>query len=230
MRTITVEERRARLARRHRLTPGTSAATAVEATAGVVALHATDPASVFLSATARMQTPDVTAVEQALYDDRELVRMLGMRRTLFVVPRDLAGAIQAGCTRAIAATLRRRYTQLLESAGIGGDDTSAWLASVETATMAALTARGEATGAELSAAEPLLRTQLDVAEGKAYATRQNITTWVLTLLAADGRIARGRPRGSWISSQHRWSPLEVWLPGGLGEWSPEDARAELVRH
>jgi hypothetical protein len=28
-------------------------------------------------------------------------------------------------------------------------------------------------------------------------------------LAADGRIGRGRPRGSWISSQYRWAPMEA---------------------
>jgi hypothetical protein len=68
-----------------------------------------------------------------------------------------------------------------------------------------------------------------MAEGKAYAARQNVTTWVLFLLAADGRIVRGRPTGSWASSQWRWSPVEAWLPGGMGELPAEEARVELVR-
>ncbi|MBV9253356.1 MAG: hypothetical protein JO054_03910, partial [Actinobacteria bacterium] len=49
VRHIGVGERRARLARRHLLAPGSEAASAVEAAAGVVALHATDPGTVFLS-------------------------------------------------------------------------------------------------------------------------------------------------------------------------------------
>ena len=40
---------------------------------------------------------------------------------------------------------------------------------------------------------------------------------VLSRLAAEGRIVRGRPRGTWVSSQHRWAPVEAWFPGGLPE-------------
>jgi winged helix DNA-binding protein len=228
MRTIGVEERRARLARRHHLAPAARASGPVEVAGGLVALHATDPATVFLAVAARMRLPENAAVERALYEERALVRMLGMRRTMFVVRRDLVGVVHASSTRAIAALERRRTLQLLEGSGIGGD-LAAWLAGVEEATLAALAARGEATGAELSADVPGLRTRMLLAEGKPYQSLQNITTRVLTLLAADGRIVRGRPRGSWISSQYRWSPLEAWLPGGVPEWTPADARAELVR-
>ena len=56
----------------------------------LVALHSTDAATVYLSALARLEKPDTAEVERALYDDRTLVRMHGMRQTLFVVPADLA--------------------------------------------------------------------------------------------------------------------------------------------
>ena len=46
---IGVDERRARLGRRHRLGPDCRAADPVEAAAALVALHATDPATVHLS-------------------------------------------------------------------------------------------------------------------------------------------------------------------------------------
>jgi hypothetical protein len=226
MRNVDVTERRARLGVRHRLAPGTAASTAVEAAAGVVALHATDPASVFLSVQARTGAVDVPAIERALYDDRALIRMLGMRRTMFVVPVELAPVIQSACTAAIAVAQRRRYTQLLTAAGVGDE---AWLKDVADAAAQALAARGEATGAQLSADEPRLRTQVLMSEGKSYAARQNITTWVLFLLAAEGRIARGRPVGSWISSQWRWSPAETWLPGGMPEIPLATARTELLR-
>ncbi|MGH3648378.1 MAG: DNA glycosylase AlkZ-like family protein, partial [Micromonosporaceae bacterium] len=100
MRHIDVAERRARLLRRHLLAPDERAADPAEAAAGVVVLHATDPASVYLQALARMREPDVAAVERALYDDRTLVRMLGMRRTMFVAPVGLAPVVQAAATRA----------------------------------------------------------------------------------------------------------------------------------
>jgi Winged helix DNA-binding domain len=221
---IDIAQRRARLGVRHYL--AAPAADAVQATEGVVALHATDPASVFLAVQARTVSVDVAAIESALYQDRALIRMLGMRRTMFVVPVELAPAIQAGCTRAVAHVQRRRYVKALVDAGVADGD---WLRDVEDATARALTARGEAIGAELSTDEPRLRTSMVIADGKPYQSQQNITTWVLFMLAADGRIVRGRPRGSWTSSQWSWSPVESWLPGGLEQLATEQASVELVR-
>lgn len=40
---------------------------------------------------------------------------------------------------------------------------------------------------------------------------------------------RGRPNGSWTSSQYRWSPAEAWLPGGIADVPAGEARTELVR-
>jgi Winged helix DNA-binding domain len=227
-RRIGVAERRARLALRHHLAPAARAAGVVEVARDLVGLHATDPASVFLAAAARLRAPEVAAVEQALYEDRLLLRMLGMRRTMFVVPVGLAPVVHAACTQAIAVTQRRLTVQLLDRSGIA-EDPARWLEEVEAATLEALEARGGATAAELTAAEPRLRHQVQLAEGKRYASRQNLTTRVLLQLAADGRIVRGRPRGSWISSQYRWSPIGAWLPGGMAAWSTEAAQAELVR-
>jgi hypothetical protein len=226
VRSMGIGERRARLGTRHRLASAARAATTVEVARGVVALHATDAASVFLSVRARTAPVEVTAIERALYEERSLIRMLGMRRTVFVVPVELAPVVQAACTAAIAAVQRRTYTKFLVAAGAGD---GAWLREVEDATLRALAARGEATGSQLSADEPRLRTQVLLAEGKKYEARQNITTWVLFMLAADGRIVRGRPRGGWTSSQYHWSPMEAWLPGGMADLPAEAARVELVR-
>ncbi|MGH3014599.1 MAG: winged helix DNA-binding domain-containing protein, partial [Gaiellaceae bacterium] len=57
MRTIGVEERRARLARRHRLAPAARLDDPVDIARDLVGLHASDPASVYVSAAARMRTP-----------------------------------------------------------------------------------------------------------------------------------------------------------------------------
>lgn len=228
VRRITVHERRARLTLRHHLARPAASDDPAGVASDLVALHSTDPASVFLSVWARTAAVDVKAIERALYDERTLMRMLGMRRTMFVVPVDLAPIVQAACTRAIAAQQRRLLVQILEDAGIARDAGS-WLRDVEESTFAALVARGEAFAAELVEDEPRLREQFVGAPGKAYESRQNITSRVLFLLSADGRIIRGRPRGSWISSQYKWSPVDGWLPGGLPEWDTAPARAELVR-
>jgi hypothetical protein len=227
MRRIDVAERRARLLRRHLLCRQSRVAAPAGAAAGVVALHATDPVSVYLSTLARMTEGDVAAVQQALYQDRSLVRMLGMRRTMWVVPVDLVGVVQTAATRDIAVRERRRLLQRIAPAVTG--DVDAWLTDVQESTLRALLARGEATAAELSTDEPRLRTSVLMAEGKKYEAWTNITTWVLNQLSMEGRIVRGHPRGSWVSSQYRWAPLESWLPGGFGEWSVADARVELIR-
>jgi hypothetical protein len=227
MRRIDVAERRARLLRRHRLCRQSLSDEPEGAAAGVVALHATDPVSVYLSTLARMAAGDVAAVQRALYQERSLVRMLGMRRTMWVVPVDLAGVVHAAATRDIAVRERRRLLQRIAPAVTG--DVDAWLTDVQESTLRALLARGEATAAELSTDEPRLRTSVLMAEGKKYEAWTNITTWVLNQLSMEGRIVRGHPRGSWVSSQYRWAPLESWLPGGFGEWSVADARVELIR-
>jgi hypothetical protein len=52
---------------------------------------------------------------------------------------------------------------------------------------------------------------------------------VIVVLAAQGRMIRGRPRGTWVSSQYRWYPPEVWLPGGVEDVPTDVARVELAR-
>lgn len=227
MRTFGVDERRARLAVRHHLATEARASTVVEATRSLVALHSTDPASVFLSLQARVPGVMPKTIEDALYEEKCLLRMLGMRRTMFVVPTELAPVVQAACTAAVAERQRTLYAQIVTEAGVGD---GRFLAELGEEAVAALAKRGEATGAQLSIDVPRLRTPIKVAEGKSYGREQNLTTWVLFQLAADGRIVRGRPRGSWISSQYHWSPMEAWLPGGLSPVPAEQARAELVRH
>jgi len=224
---MDVAERRARLAHRHLLGRYGRVADPAQAATAVVALHATDPVSVYLSALARMDGGDVTAVQDALYRQRSVVRMLGMRRTMWVVPVDLAGVVHTAATKAIAVRERRRLIQRI--APVVPGDVDAWLADVQESTLRALLARGEATAAELSTDEPRLRTSVLMAEGKKYEARTNITTWVLNQLSMEGRVVRGHPRGSWVSSQYRWAPLRTWLPDGLPEWSVADAQVELIR-
>lgn len=228
VRRIGPEERRGRLGVRHHLASPARAAGVVEVARNLVGLHATDPASVFLAAWARMQCAEVEAIERALYEDRSLLKMLGMRRTMFVVPIELAPVIQAACTRALLARERARLVQLLVEAGIVTDGGS-WLRRVEEATVQALSARGQAYGGELSEDVPGLREQLRFGEGTKWEGVQGVSTRVLFLLSAEGRIARGRPRGSWTSSQHLWAPMEAWLPVGVAELTTDVARVELVR-
>jgi len=225
VRTISVDERRARLARRHFLAPGSRARDAVELAGGLVGLHATDPATVFLAARAR--GVEGAELERALYEERSVLRMIGMRRTLFVLPLDLAAVVQAACTESILVASRRRYAKLIEGGGIASDG-EAWLDEVGAETLRALGARGEAFAAELSADVPLLREKIHFGQGKTWAGSTGMTSWVLFLLAAEGRVVRGRPRGAWTSSQWCWALAEAWLQEPLPRLEPEAARVELA--
>ncbi|GAA1895175.1 winged helix DNA-binding domain-containing protein [Actinomadura bangladeshensis] len=228
MRSMTPAERRARLALRHRLAPQARTDDVLDIARSMVVLHATDPATVFLSVAARSVGAGPEAVERALYDDRTLLRMLAMRRTMFVAPTELVPVLQASTADGLAAKQRATYSRLIER---GSDiaDVPAWFAAAAEAAHTALLARGEATGAQLSADVPVLRTQVDPAPGKPYSRPTGVTTWVLVTLGCEGRIVRGRPNGSWISSQYKWAPVEAWLPGGVAEVPAAEARADLVR-
>ena len=72
-------------------------------------LHATDPATVFLAARAR--GVEAVGLERALYEERSVLRMIGMRRTLFVLPLDLAAVVKAACTESIAEPRRAGATR-----------------------------------------------------------------------------------------------------------------------
>jgi hypothetical protein len=229
MRSITVEERRARLAGRHHLAPGARVNDPVVVAGDLVGLHATDPATVYLALRARTRGVDPPAIERVLYEERSLLRMIGMRRTLFVLPLELAAIVQAACTREIARAQRRRYAKLLEQGGIA-DDGAAWLDAAAEAAQTALAARGEAFATELSTDVPMLRQKIHYGEGKKWAGSQGMTSWVLFLLAADGRVVRGRPRGAWTGSQWRWTPASSWLEAPLASLEVDDARVELARH
>ena len=160
MERIGVAQRRARLGVRHHLAPRAQAPDVVTATRGMLALHGTDPATVYLSAWARVTGHLVPELEKALYDDRVLIRMLGMRRTIFVLPVELAPVVQAGCTRAIAARERRKTEQFRVEGGVT-DDPAPWLARVEAATLAALRQRGTALSTDLSTVNCQLTTSAE---------------------------------------------------------------------
>ncbi len=226
---IDVAERRRRLGIRHALCPAARTEDPVEAVRRVVALHATDPASVFLAVRARTGSVAPAAIAGALYERRTLVRMLGMRRTMFVVPSDLRAVIEESTMPRIAAEQRRLLVKhLRELAAVA--DPEPWLEDVERSVLRALAARGgTATAEQLASDEPRLRTRLVMAQGKPYQAIQNITSRVLLLLGAQGHIVRGLPTGSLLSQRYQWTLAEQWLPP-TGEPPPAaQARVELVR-
>jgi hypothetical protein len=224
MRRIDTAERRARLVVRHRLAPAVRASGPVEAVESVVALHSTEAATVFLSTWARTDGFEPAHLERALYDERTLVRMLGMRRTLWVVTDGLAPVVDAACTRAVAARERARLEQVVAQSGVP-DDPGEWIDSVAAAALGALRERGEAFTSDLTRADPLLATKLRLGTGTQWETSVSAASRVLPLLAAEGQVARGRPRGGWTHGQYRWAPAQP----RASALDTAAAQAELLR-
>lgn len=203
-RYVGVAERRARLGLRQRLAESVRAANPEEAAGSLVALHGSDPSTVYLAVGARLTDParTVAETERALYADRTLVRMHGMRHTVFVFPTDLTAVVHASTGITVAA--KERAALLKQMAAAGAPD-AAWLKEVEESTLAALTRRGQATASELAEDEPRLRTQFVYAAGKSYEGMHTVSTRLLKVLGVEGRVVRGRPLGSWTSSRFRWA-------------------------
>lgn len=224
---IDIAERRARLARRHRVAPGERAGGVVEAARSMVCLHATDPATVYLSAWARVDGMARRDLDRAMYEERSLVKHLAMRRTLFVFPRDALRLAQAGASDRVAATERRKVAKDIEAAGLHADG-ERWLAEASEQVLSALAGGREATAAELRDEIPLLQGSTTYGEGKPWGGMVAVGPRVLTTLSAAGRIVRASNDGGWIASRPRWASMASWLGEELAPPPQDEAIAGLV--
>ena len=212
-RTIDVAERRARLARRHRLLPGLRADDPVTVADDLVFLHSSDPVTVHLSALVRMRAPSLPATEKALYDDRDLVRHHGMRRTLWVGTPQMCRVMHAAATRKLVGPERRRTAGLLATNGV--DDPEAWLEDARARVLATLRETGPLPARALGERVPELRHKIVMAPGKSYSATVSAHTRVLLELGFEGALVRTRPTGTWISGEYAWAAADPWVPGGL---------------
>jgi Winged helix DNA-binding domain len=225
--TIDVPERRARLARRHRLAPGHRAGDVVEAADSMVCLHGTDPGTIFLSAWARVDGFAVADLEHALYEQRSLVKHLAMRRTIFVFPRATLAIAQAAAADRVAASERRKVAKDVEAAGLYAD-AERWLNEASEQVLAALAGGREATAAELRVELPLLQGATVYAPDKPWGGEVPVGPRVLTTLSAAGRIVRASNNGGWNAARHRWTAMEAWLGEPLAPPPEREAMAALV--
>jgi hypothetical protein len=224
---ITVDERRARLAYRHRVLPDRRTDDLTQIADDLVALHSSDPVTVYLSIMLRMNHPSVQAVEHALYETRSLIRHHAMRRTLWVATPEVVRLMHAAATGSLVGPERRRTCAMLAGSGI--EDPQAWLDDACERAVVDLRAHGPSTARALGERVPMLRHPLPVAVGKSYAAVQSAHTRVLLSLGFAGQVLRARPTGTWVNGAYRYAATDTWLQGGLGALTPEPAAAELAR-
>ncbi len=194
----------------------------------MVCLHATDPATVYLSAWARFDGMTVGDLDVAMYVDRSLVKHLAMRRTLFVFPRTTLSAAQAGASNRVAEAEARRLIREVEKAGLH-ENGERWLSAAREQVLSALSDGREATSSELRQEIPSLEGSITYGEGKSWGGQVPVGPRVLTTLSAAGRIVRASNDGAWTASRTRWTSMASWL-GREIEPSPEsDGVEDLVR-
>ena len=193
VRHVPDAERRARLAARHALAPGSRVRTPLDAARAVVALHATEPASVYLAVLARTQGVRLADVDAALYDDRTIVKQLAMRRTLFAFPRETLPAAWGSASARVAVAEHGRLTKSLRQGGISDPD--AWLADAREQVLALLATGDGASTAEVRASIDALAGTMPHGSG-AWGGDLPVAPRVLTLLGATRRHRAGPQRRS----------------------------------
>lgn len=224
MRTISDAQRRARIGVRHALAQPVD--TPLAAARSVVCLHATEPASIYLSAFARSGASRDT-ISQTLYDDRTLVRQLAMRRTVFAFPHELIPAVMGSAAPRVASMLGTRLAKEIEAGGLATDG-ARFLAHLSHEVRAACAGLPRTT-AELREQIADLDLRIEMNPGKHYGGSFPIAQRVLSWLAADGVVLRGANETGWKTSRPRWTLVEDWLGEPIAPTSVSDGYVELVR-
>lgn len=224
---VKLSQRRALLGIKHFLAPSHKANDCVEVAKSLVGFHGTDPATVVLSALARVSEDPITSVQKALYEEKKLLRILAMRRTVWVVPTEHLPDVLGSSTNDIAATERKKLIVHMTKGGFE-QNAETFLKKLEADTIAAITKRKTATATELSKDVPSLCSVCKVGVGTNHETEQRLTSRVLSVLAGEAKIVRGKPSGSWSSSQFRWSTPGYWLGTQMASTPKAEAQQKVL--
>lgn len=226
MQPISVQQRRTFLARRQQLAGVEPPKDVEDLTRALVCLHATDPATIYLSAHARIPGFAIADLDRALYVDRSLIKQLAMRRTLFVIDRDDLADVQPAASERVAGSESRKMIRMVEESGIAADG-SRWLGRARKAVLATLADGRELTSTELNDQLPILQGTVRAGSGK-WTADVAIAPRILTILSAEGRVVRASNRGPWYTSRPRWTTMEAWLGEPWQRADPATAHRRLV--
>ncbi len=193
----------------------------------MVGLHATDPATPYLSLWARVPGFTVSTLDAALYQRRSVVKHLAMRRTLWVIGADDLAQVQAAASDRVAGNERRKLVADVQKARLDTDGEQ-WLERAGEAVLRHLAVHGPTSARHLRSALPELAGTYDPAPGKRWGGDTPLSPRVLTVLSVRGDIVRGPNDGSWTTSRPRWAIAADWLTDRPAACAPETARAQLV--
>ncbi len=228
VRHVDDRERRARLARRHAVHPAHRVDGMLAATRAMTVLHATEPATVHLAVAARTEGSAPADVDRALYEDRSVLKQLAMRRTLFVLPRELLPAALGSASARVAAEQRRLVARDAHAHGLA-DDGQAWLEAARAAVLDRLAGSPPMSARDLRESLPELTGTVVRSPGKSYGGTTHLAPRVLTVLGAEGLLTRGPNDGHWRLSRPTWTLTSEWLGGQPGRLPSDEGYAVLVR-
>lgn len=215
---ISDDERRRRVARRHLLLPETRVDSVPAVADALLALHSSDPVTVFLSIAARTNGVSVDDIERALYDDRTVIRHHAMRRTLWVMTPDVAEFVHAACTRKIAASERARSARIVGAEG--------WFdAAVRRVVDAVRSSPEPLSTRQIGDVAPELRREIVRGAGTRHEATGSAHTLAVLVAAFDGDVVRGRPAGEWVGSQYAWNDTRRW---STVDWTAHTEQAGAV--
>lgn len=224
---ISDAQRRTRLQRRH-LLDGSGGHPVTAVADAVAGLHATTPSTVHLSTWARGGASTPEAVEAALYDHRTLVKQLVMRRTLFVMTREMLAESVSAVGPRVAASERTNLLRDLRRDD-GPDDPENWIDRAREAVLAEFADGAGRTSADLRTRLPEFDIAIMRDEGKAYGGPSPILPRMLNYLAALGDVVRGPNDAPWHRSRPAWVSMESWLGAPLPRIDVADGHRALVQ-
>jgi hypothetical protein len=219
------------LAHKQHLLAASRLADVVQVTRDIVALHSTAPTGPYLSLWARVPDFQRQALDDALYERRELTRVHCMRMTVHAVPSDeVPFFLQAYVERHTLAEFQG-WEPLLVQAGMcqeGGAE--ALLNKLRHRILDVLIEKGPCTARQISQAVPELETKIRHDVGKPYEGEFSIGSRIMLTMSVLGLLVRARPRGSWRSNLYEYAALAEWLPDvELESVTAQEARAWLVQ-
>jgi len=201
------------LAHKQHLLPATQITDVVQVTRDVVALHATSPTGPYLSLWARVPDFQRQALEDALYERRELAKVLCMRITLHAVPSDeVPFFFQAYAERRTPIEFRDQESLLVQAGICREEEAGTLLRELHRRVLAVLAEEGPSTVRRISQAVPELKAKVRHSAGKSYAGEFSIGSRLVPSMCALGLLIRVRPRGAWRSNLYEYAALSDWLP------------------
>ncbi|MEV8146998.1 winged helix DNA-binding domain-containing protein [Arthrobacter sp. NPDC080073] len=227
MRLITDIERRSRLARRHAISPQHRVADAEAAIEAMLALHATEPATPYLSTFARTEQSTPQTLEDAQVSSRTVVKQLAMRRTVFLFNTSRLPQVLGGPSARVARQESTKLRKDIEAAAIA-EDGQIWMDTARSAVLNALKDHREASAQELREQLPELSGQVSWFAHKPYGNVQHIAPRVLSWMGAAGDLVRGGNDGTWRTNRHRWARMDDWFGEPVEHADPRTAYEALV--